>query len=60
MNISFNAPTPQIESKPLPQVSKRNTLKPPPQDDWKEYFDDEGYPYWFNSRTGESSWEKPF
>lgn len=35
---------------------------PPPieeEDEWKEYFDDEGYAYWFNSRTGESSWEKP-
>ncbi len=26
---------------------------------WAEYKSDEGHPYWFNSRTGESTWDKP-
>ena len=26
---------------------------------WAEYKTDEGHPYWFNSRTGESTWDKP-
>jgi SAM-dependent methyltransferase len=26
---------------------------------WAEYKTDEGHPYWFNSRTSESTWDKP-
>ena len=30
------------------------------QNDWMECFDqNSGYPYWYNSKTGESSWHKP-
>jgi len=26
---------------------------------WSEYYDDDGYPYYYNSETGESTYEKP-
>ena len=30
------------------------------QNDWMECFDqNSGYPYWYNSKTGESTWHKP-
>jgi hypothetical protein len=28
-------------------------------DEWQVYFSDEGHEYWYNERTGETSWEKP-
>ena len=28
-------------------------------DDWLQYFDDDGHPYWFNQMTGESTYDAP-
>jgi hypothetical protein len=28
--------------------------------EWQMYYTDDGYPYWYNLKTKESTWENPF
>lgn len=28
--------------------------------EWQMYYTDDGYPYWYNLKTNESTWENPF
>jgi WW domain/Thrombospondin type 1 domain len=56
------APHPQQYGTHSRQFSTQSTtsLEPPLPSGWVEYVDEEsGYPYFYNSSTGESSWDRP-
>ena len=49
--------TEQTKTQPQPQPQPQ--LQPQPQQSWVKYFNDDNYPYYLNSVTGESSWDPP-
>jgi hypothetical protein len=59
---AVSAPTPRV-GPPVPTRPSRASPPPPaavPQSDWSKQIDgDSGYPYYFNAKTGESSWTVP-
>ena len=59
----YSSPIKMLESSAI-GIELEEASTPPPvidanQCEWTEYYSDEGWPYYYNSNTGESSWEAP-
>ena len=53
------APSTPLRFPPAPSPVAAAPPQPQPQEEWVRYVDEEGDPYYFNTRTQETTWSRP-
>ena len=48
------------EGASLKELAPAPAPAPAAEDVWREFADPEGYPYWYNEATGESTYDSPY
>eukprot|EP00968_Pinguiococcus_pyrenoidosus_P000752 scaffold47_cov258-Pinguiococcus_pyrenoidosus.AAC.79 len=50
----------QVNSSYQDQEQEQALIVPAPEEQWYQYTDDDGYPFWYNANTGLSQYEDPY